>query len=360
MTFELWCVLFFTLAASLQDRRRLEAALDYSRAETRILRQAGPKRLLLNDEQRALLAVKGKALGRKGLAEFATLFTPDTILRWHRRLVAKKWDSSDKRESTVGRPRVRQEIVDLAVKFAQENPTWGCDRIQGALANVGYCISDTTVSNILKQNGNDPAPERKRSTTWATFLKAHFDVLSAADFTTVEVWTRKGLVTFYLFFVMHLKSRRVEFAGLTTNPDGPWMQQVARNLTADGDGFLNGSRCLLLDRDGKYTQEFRETIESSGTEIVKLPPRSPNLNAYIERFMRTIKDECLDRMIFIGQSSLQRAVSQFLAHYHEERNHQGLANELIDPGGEVGKETGTIKCRERLGGMLRYYYRDAA
>jgi transposase InsO family protein len=136
------------------------------------------------------------------------------------------------------------------------------------------------------------------------------------------------------------------------------MQQVARNLTSADEGFLNESRYLLLDRDTKFTQEFRETIEAAGTEIVRLPARSPNLNAYCERFMRSIKDECLDRMIFFGEGSLRRATAQFLAHYHEERNHQGLANELIDPGGEVGSTTGEIKCRERLGGMLRYYYRD--
>ena len=191
-------------------------------------------------------------------------------------------------------------------------------------------------------------------------MKAHWDVLAAADFTTVEVWTRSGLITFYLFFVMQLKTRRVELAGVTTNPDGLWMRQMARNLTDAQDGFLQGTRYLLLDRDGKYSREFREIIETSGTTIIKLPPRSPNLNAYAERFMRSVKEECLDRMIFFGESSLRRAVSQFLAHYHAERNHQGLENKLIDPGAEVGTETGTIQCRERLGGMLRYYYRDAA
>lgn len=150
---------------------------------------------MLHDDQRCLLAVKGKALGRKVLRGLTTIVTPDTILRWHRELVAKKWDHSDKRK-TAGRPRIRQVIVDLILRFAKENPTWGYDRIQGALANVGYHISDQTVGNVLKANGIEPAPDRKRQTSWKTFLNAHWDVLAAVDFTTVEVWSLRGLVTY--------------------------------------------------------------------------------------------------------------------------------------------------------------------
>lgn len=285
--------------------------------------------------------------------------TPDTILRWHRELVAKKWDYSEKRQA-VGRPRIRQAIVDLILQFARENPTWGYDRIQGALANVGHHISDTTVGNVLKAHGIEPAPDRKRRTEWKTFLKAHWDVLAAIDLTTVEFWSVRGLVTYYLLFVMDLKTRRVEFAGLTTNPDAIWMTQVARNLTDAADGFLIGKRFLLMDRDTKFCREFREIIESSGTEPLLLPSRSPNLNAYIERFMRSLKSESLDRAIFFGEKSLRQAVCEFLAHYHAERNHQGLGNDVIDPGVEVGAVAGTIECRERLGGMLRNYYRKAA
>ena len=174
--------------------------------------QHGKKRILLSDDQRRLLAVKGKALGRKTLLELTTIVTPDAILRWHRQLVAEKWDHSKKRKS-VGRPRIRQVIVDLILRFAEKNPTWGSDRIQGALANVGYHITDRTVGNVLKAHGIEPAPDRQRQTTWATFLKAHWDVLAAIDFTTIEVWTRGGLVTFYLLFVMELKTRPVHFAG---------------------------------------------------------------------------------------------------------------------------------------------------
>ena len=150
----------------------------------------------LTDDQRRQLAVKGKILGRKRLFEVGTLFTPATILRWHHQLVAKKWDTSDKRQT--GHRPVRQVILDLTVRFAKENSQWGCDRIPDALANVGYRICDTTAGNIRKQPGIDPAPDRKRQTTWSTFLKAPWEVLAAIDFTTLEVWTKGGLVTFYL------------------------------------------------------------------------------------------------------------------------------------------------------------------
>ena len=324
-----------------------------------LMKSQGKKRILLTDDQRRLLAVKGKALGRKTLRELTTIVTPDTILRWHRELVARKWDHSEKRKS-VGRPRIRQVIVDLILRFAKENPTWGYDRIQGALANVGYHISDTTVGNILKAHGIEPAPDRKRQTTWKTFLKAHWDVLAAIDFTTVEVWTKGGLVTFYLLFVMELKTRRVHFAGCTPHPNEAWMQQIARNLTNPFDGFLLGKRYVLMDRDGKFCPTFRNLLKDEDAKPLLLPPRSPDLNAYIERFMRSLKSESLSRMIFFGEKSLRRAVDAYLRHYHAERNHQGVGNKLIESGEEVGSVAGKIACRQRLGGLLRYYYRDAA
>ena len=154
-------------------------------------------------------------MGRKALSELTTIVTPDTILRWHRELVAQKWDYTDRRKKKPGRPAISDEVKQLVLRMAKENPDWGYDRIQGALANLGHEISDQTVGNILKAHGIETAPERRRQTTWKTFLKAHWDVLGAIDFTTVEVWTKGGLVTFYLLFVMQLKTRRVHFAGCT-------------------------------------------------------------------------------------------------------------------------------------------------
>ena len=236
----------------------------------------------------------------------------------------------------------------------------GYDRIQGALANVDYHISDTTVGNILRAHGIEPAPQREQTGSWSTFLKAHWGVLSAIDFTTIEVWTRGGLVTFYLLFVMELKTRRVHFAGCTTSPNELWMKQIARNLTDYKDGFLKGQRYLIMDRDRKFCASFRAFLKNEDTQPLRLPSRSPNLNAYLERFMKSIKTECLHRMIFFGEASLRRTVLQYLAYYHGERNHQGLDNKIIDPGREIGQVAGKIERRERLDGMLNYYYYRSA
>ena len=185
---------FFAILAAWINRQQQEA-IDYLRTENTVLQELhGPKRILLNDDQRRRLAVKGKVLGRKRLEEVGTLFTPDTNLRWHRRLVAQKWNHSDKRKP-VCRPAVSQEVVELVLRMARENPSWGYDRIQGALANLGHEVSDQTVGNILKDHGIEPTRDRKRQTTWATFFKAHWDVLASIDFTTAEVWTKGGPVT---------------------------------------------------------------------------------------------------------------------------------------------------------------------
>jgi transposase InsO family protein len=244
--------------------------------------------------------------------------------------------------------------------MARENPSWGYDRIQGALTNLGHEVSDQTIGNILKGHGIEPAPERKRQSTWKAFLKSHWDVLGAIDFTTVEVWCKGGLVTFYLLFVMEIATRRVHFAGCTPNPDARWMTQIARNLTDAEDGFLPGMRYVLMDRDGKFCPAFRAILNSSGVQPVLLPPRSPNLNAHIERFHRAIREELLDRMIFFGEVSLRNAVREYMAHFHAERNHQGLGNRIPMPGDDVGRTAGKVECRERLGGLLHYYYRKAA
>jgi transposase InsO family protein len=340
--------------------REQQQALEYLRTENGVLKEKlGKKRILLNDDQRRLLAVKGKVLGHKKLQEIGTLFTPDTILRWHRRLVAKKWNYGNRRVKT-GRPPVSDEIEQEVLRLARENPAWGYDKIQGTLANLGHQVSDQTVGAILKRHGIDPAPERKRQTTWKTFIKAHWDVLATIDFTTIEVWSKKGLVTYYLLFVMEVSTRRVHFAGCSVNPNEAWMRQMARNLTDPFDGFLLDTRYLLMDRDGKFCPSFRGFLENEGIQCKRLPARSPNLTPNIERFMRTIKDECLHRMIFFGEYALGKAVREFLIHYHQERNHQGLENRIIEPGEEVGRSEGEVCCRERLGGMLRYYHRRAA
>ena len=341
--------------------RQQQEVIEYVRTENQVLKEKlGTKRVLLNDDQRRRLAVRGKILGRKTLEQIGTLFTPDTILRWHRTLVAKKWDYSNRREKKLGRPPISDEVEQLVLRMARENPTWGFDRIAGAVQNLGHEISDESVGNILKAHGVEPAGERKRQTTWATFVKAHWDVLASIDFTTIEVWTTGGLVTYYLLFVMELKTRRVHFAACTSTLGDDFMKQVARNLTDPFDGFLLDKKYILMDRDDNFSSAFRTVLEVAGVEPVRLPPKSPNLNAHLERFHLSIKSECLSRMIFFGEHSLRKAVQEFLLHYHGERNHQGLGNKVIEPGAEVGQTRGEIECRERLGGLLRYYHRKAA
>jgi putative transposase len=181
----------------------------------------------------------------------------------------------------------------------------------------------------------------------------HWDVLAAIDFTTVEVWTKQGLATFYLLFVLEQSTRKVQLAGCTCHPDESWMLQIARNLTDFEEGFLRSKRYVLIDRDTKYSHDFRQQLELVGPKCLRLPPRSPNLNSHLERFFRSLKQDCLDRWIFFGEESLRTALREYLSLYHQERNHQGLDNQLIEPGAEVGRTTGPVQCRERLGGMLR-------
>lgn len=333
--------------------------IEYLQEEIRILREMlGKKRLRFTDDQRRRLAVKAKLLGRALLNQVATIVTPDTLLRWHRRLIAMKWDYSSKRGP--GRPRIAETIRRLVVQFALENPWWGYTKIQGALAHIGHGISRETIATVLRENGIEPAPDRSKKTTWKAFLKAHWATIAAADFFTVEVWTWRGLVTLYVLFFMDLATRRVYLGGITTNPDTTWMMQVAKSVTDPFDGFLLGKRYLIIDRDRKYCDAFVHLLKGAGVKMVRLPAKSPNLNAHAERFVRTIKQECTDRLIFFGDRSLYRAVVQFLEFYNRERFHQGMDNELLTPLNSAGSIDGELVCRERLGGMLKYYSRQAA
>jgi len=240
-------------------------------------------------------------------------------LAWHRKLIARKYDGSQPRGP--GRPRTPIEIQQLVVRMATENRDWGYRRIQGALANLGHEVARGTIANILKEHGLEPAPERNRKTTWKEFLARHREVIVAADFFTIEAWTHKGLTRFLVLFLIDLSSRRVEIAGAARQSKGLWMSQVARNLSDATDGFLVGKRYLIHDRDPLYTAEFLETLETGGVKSVKLPPRASDLNAHAERFVRTIKECCLERMILFGEGSLRKAIFDFVLHYHHERNH---------------------------------------
>ena len=333
--------------------RQQDAFIEYLKAENRVVKtRLGRRRLIFTDAERRLLARHAKAVGRKKLFELDPVVSPDTLLRWHRQLIAMKWTFVRR---GPGRPRMMRTIEELIVRMASENPRWGYTRIQGALSNLGHKVGRGTVANILKREGIEPAPTRGTRTPWAVFLKAHWRSLVAADFLTVEVWKLRGLVTYYILFFLEVPTRTVWIAGITTNPSEPWMLQLARNACDVEDGVLSKGRKLLIDRDAKYSGDWRSFLEEQGVEVIRLPPKSPNLNAHAERFVRTIKDECLDRMIFVGEASLRRAVREFMAHYHAERNHQGLDNRLISAERSSVPVLRPVERRTRLGGMLSFY-----
>src|ERR1700687_2437892 len=255
---------------------------EYLAAENRILKAQLKGCLRLSDAERAKRGEIGHRLGRKSLSEVATTALPDTILAWYRRLIARKFDGSKERR-TPGRPRIDREVEKLIVRMAEENRSWGYDRIVGGLADLGHDVSNQTVGNVLQRHGLPPAPERKHTTTWATFIRAHLAVLAGTDFFTAEVFTLRGLATYYVLFFIHLGSRKVDIAGITVHPNEQWMQQMARNVTVDGCCALRDCRYLLHDRDTKYTISFRAIIGSGQVKALPLPARSPNLNAYAER-----------------------------------------------------------------------------
>ena len=334
---------------------------EYLVAENRILKAQIKGRLHLSDAERATLAEIGHRLGRKSLEDIAVSAKPDTILGWYRKLIANKFDGSKARR-TQGRPRIDEEMESLVVRMAKENPSWGYDRIVGAMANLGYKLSDQTVGNILVRHDVPPAPKRKHTTNWKDFIRTHLDVLAGTDFFTVEVVTLKGLITCYVLFFIHLGSRKVCLAGMTPHPDEKWMQQMARNVTLEQWGFLGNCRYLLHDRDSKFCRSFDEIIELGNVKPIPLPARSPNLNAFSERWVKSVKEECLSKLVLFGEASLKRALQQYLIHYHEERNHQGKGNALLFPSqdGPVGSRQGAVQCQQRLGSLLKYYHRQAA
>jgi len=242
-----WKKMLAYITGSLDEE--LQRRNEYLVAENGILRSQLHGRIRLNNAERIRLAEIGKRLGRKALAEVAQIVRPETILAWHRRLVARKFDGTKGREGR-GRPGIPEELGALVVKVAEENRTWGYDRIVGAMKNLGTNLSRQSVANVLKRNGLEPAPERGRRTTWKAFMRSHLSVLAATDFFTAEVWTSRGLITYYVLFVMRVAQRRIQVVGITSAPDGLWMDQIARSLTLADVGFLSGCRYLIHDRPG--------------------------------------------------------------------------------------------------------------
>jgi len=249
--------------------------------------QLGVNRLHFSDEQRSRLARKAKAIAFGMLKEIASIVTPQTLLAWHRRLIAKKYDSSAKR---VGRPRTQESITELIVCLARENRTWGYATIDGALLNLGHDVGRSTIARVLKKAGIEPAPERKKGMSWSEFLTSHWNVLAATDFFTAEVWTVGGLIRYHVLFLIRLATREVKIAGMIPEPNDAWMKQIARHLTDGIDGFLKGYKYLIHDRAPCFSDAFRNILKESRVKSVRLPRKSPNLNSFAKRWVRTAKE----------------------------------------------------------------------
>ena len=267
-----------------QERQALAYVMEENRA---LRRQLGQQRIQFTDSDRRRLAVRGYRLGRQVLQQIATIVTPDTILRWHRQLMVRKWNYAN---NCCGRRAVLAEIRRLVVRMADENPTWGYTRIQGALKNVGHRVGRSTIARILKAHGVSPG--LARPTSWQTFLRAHWGAIAGADFFTTEVWTWRGLVTFYSVFVIDLASRRVQIVGCTPHPNDLFMRHVSRMLTVT-DGLLSNHHVLISDRDSKWKRDVRCLLGEARVHVVQTPFQAPNANAHAERFVRSIKHECL-------------------------------------------------------------------
>ncbi len=254
---------FLILAIAGWVNRSQQDAIEYLREENRGLREhLGDRRPRFTDIQRRRLAEKARRLNRKTLLGIGPIVTPDTLLRWYRRLIAQKYNGSQVRKA--GRPRTATSIEQLVLRMARENPSWGYTRIRGAMRNLGHEIGRNTIKRILAAQGIEPTTTRRKGMSWETFLKVHWGAIAAADFFTVEALTGVGLIRFLVFFVIDLKSRRVRIAGIAPEPDGGWIKQMARNLTDAEDGFLNGTGYLIHDRDPLFTTEFRQVLRSAG------------------------------------------------------------------------------------------------
>ncbi len=301
---------------------------------------------------RVVLAALSRLLPRP--AWCSLLVSPETVVRWHRQLVGRKWAAFGRR-GQLGRPPVSAELQELVIKLASENPAWGYLRIKGELRKLGYQLSASTIRRVLRKNRLPPAP-RRGGTTWSKFLRAHTGAILACDFFTVDTVLFRRL---YVFFFIELSSRRVFFAGCTANPSGAWVTQQARHLSwRIGDGEMQ-PKVLIRDRDGKFTPSFDEVFRSDGVQVVKTPPKSPRANSVAERWIQNARREALDRILIFGEGHLRAVMAEYVDHYNRARPHRGLCLDVPLPRTGLVTE-GRIVRRARLGGLINEYSRLAA
>ncbi|MBE9565654.1 MAG: transposase [Proteobacteria bacterium] len=348
--------------------RELTLQNEYLRLENRILKEKVPGRIRFTDEERRSLAETALAMVRSLMKEVVSIVKPETILAWPRRLERSKWDYSARRRRGPGRPRTPGDIEALVCRLAREN-AWGYQRLRGDLLKLGITRSKGCIADILRRNGLPPSPPRA-GLTWQQFLSRHAEVMLCADLFTKEVWTCSGLRTAYVLFVLHLGTRRVLLAEATFSPRGPWMGQMARNLLLDCEDLEIAPRFVLYDRDKLLIWDFDAVLTGAEVTVVKTPFRAPDANAHAERWVRSVTEECLDHLILVGMSSLQRTLRIYRDFFNGHRPHQGIDNRiperqatgemLRDCADGIPDEDLAVECKQFLGGLLNSYYRKAA
>jgi putative transposase len=323
------------------------------RHQLSVLRRQTP-RPRLQPADRALLAAVSRVLPRSRWSCF--LVQPETLLRWHRRLVAGAWTYPHRQ---TGRPPLDPDVQQLIVRLATENPRWGYQRIKGELQRLCVHVSATAIRTTLRRHGLDPAP-RRATTTWRAFLREQAAGIVACDFFTVDtVWLRR----LYVLFFIELDSRRVHLGGVTANPDGGWVTQQARNLLLVLDERGRQVRFLLRDHDAKFTRSFNDLFRSQDADILVTPVRAPQANAYAERWVRTVRTECLDWLLIVGRGHLEQILRVYVQHYNRHRPHRALGlrppDPLARPAVRAEDNRSAVRRRDLLGGLLHEYRRAA-
>jgi putative transposase len=345
--FAIRCLLQAVVRSGHGDLER-ELELLVLRHQLKVLSR-GARRPPFRRRDRVLLAAASRRLPRDRWKAFVV--TPRTLLRWHQELVRRKWTYQQR---GPGRPSLDRETVELIIRMAKENPRWGYLRIRGELLKLGVRVSATAIRTVLRRRGLRPAP-RRSGPTWSEFLRTQAHGVLAVDFFTVEtVW----LKTLYVLFVIELSTRRVHVLGATSNPDSAWVTQQARNL-AVGER-LQAVRFLIRDRDAKFSGPFDEVFRTEDVRVIKTPIRSPRANAFAERWVRTARRECLDHLLILGRRHLEQVLREFVTHYNGSRPHRGLELAVPEPSATEVISDGAVRCRARLGGLIREYVRAAA
>jgi len=347
--------------------RELTLQNEYLLRENKILKSKIDKRITFTDEERRTLVDAAMAMGRDLMEQVVKIVQPKTILTWQKRLENEKWDYSDRRKNNPGRPRISIDIEQIVCKMAREND-WGYDRIQGELKKLEIEISKSSVANILRRNGLPPSPDRK-GLSWREFLARHASVFLCADMFQKEVWTFRGLVTAYVFFVIHLQTRKVIWARATFSPTNQWLKQQTRHVLWECEDQNVNPRFFLRDNDRLYPEAMDAIFTSSGVDTITTPFQAPNANSHAERYVLSCKRECLNHLLIFGLNRLQHVVDCYTSYFNEHRPHQGIANRIpakyhMSNKRQGGRVPSTITSRnvarkEFLGGLLKSYRKVA-